>query len=114
MKTIIAGSRGINDYRLVCQAIMESKFNITTVLSGTANGVDKLGELWADRHSTPIERYTPDWAKNGRSAGIKRNIEMAQDADALVAIWDGKSKGTQHMIRIAKQMGLKVYVKEQY
>ena len=47
MKVIIAGSRDITDYSLVCRAISESKFDITEVISGTARGVDTLGEKWA-------------------------------------------------------------------
>ncbi len=110
MRVIIAGSRTIDDYRLLCQAIVESQFRIDVILSGTANGVDRLGELWASRHNTPVEKYPANWQQFGKSAGYIRNVEMSHNADALIAIWDGKSRGTKNMIDIAKSKGLKVYV----
>jgi len=82
----------------------------TVVISGTAWGVDKAGECWAKAHDIPIERYPADWNTFGRSAGYRRNEKMAEVAEALVAVWDGVSRGTQHMIDIAKKKGLKVLV----
>ena len=112
MKTIIAGSREITDIKYVEQAIEESGFTITEVFSGTARGVDLLGESWALANQIPIKRYKADWNKHGKKAGILRNIAMVNYADALIAVWDGESKGTKHCIDEAKRKGLKVYVKE--
>lgn len=109
MKVIIAGSRDIEDYELIDVAVRESGFTVTEVVSGTARGVDKLGERWAEEYNIPIKRFKPDWSI-GRSAGIIRNTEMASYADALIAIWDGYSRGTKHMIDYAKSKGLMVYV----
>lgn len=111
MKTIIAGSRDITDYSLVMEAIQESEFEISEVVSGTAKGVDRLGELWATNHKIPVKHYPADWNKYGKSAGPIRNQEMANYADALIAVWDGKSRGTKNMIDQAKEKGLKVYVR---
>jgi hypothetical protein len=111
MKLIIAGSRGIHDPDLLAQAIDASGFDpITLVLSGGAAGVDRLGELWAQARGIPVRRFVPDWDARGRSAGILRNVEMAAEADALVALWDGSSRGTEHMIREAQRRGLRVHV----
>jgi hypothetical protein len=57
-----------------------------------------------------LENYPANWRQKGKQAGYLRNQEMAKKADALVAFWDGESKGTKHMIDIAEQMGLKVNV----
>jgi hypothetical protein len=111
LKTIIAGSRDITDIEYVEQAIEESGFTITEVFSGTARGVDLLGESWALANQIPIKRYRPDWNKYGKQAGIFRNLAMITYADALIAIWDGESRGTKHCIEAAKDKGLKVYVK---
>lgn len=54
--------------------------------------------------------FKADWDKHGKAAGFKRNTEMAKYADALIAFWDGKSKGTKHMIDTAKSHNLKVRV----
>lgn len=35
---------------------------------------------------------------------------MADRAEALVAIWDGQSRGTKHMIDTARAQGLRVYL----
>jgi len=95
MKTIIAGSREINDFALVEEAIKLSNFKITTVVSGGARGVDSLGEWYANKNNLEIDRYLPEWNKFGRGAGHIRNELMAKNADALVDIWDGKSPGTK-------------------
>ncbi len=110
MRTIIAGSRTITDYFVVNRVIAASKFPITVVVSGTAQGVDKLGEQWAENNMLPVARYPANWKEQGKSAGYQRNALMASNADALIACWDGESKGTKHMIDIAKKAGLKVFV----
>ena len=110
MRAIIAGSRAINSYEIVRAAVRASGFNITRVISGRAHGVDRWGELWAFRHKVPCSLYPADWRKHGREAGFRRNEEMANSADALIAVWDGDSPGTRHMIATAKRKGLQVYI----
>jgi hypothetical protein len=113
MRTIIAGSRSVTDYEVLMSAMMataEEGWEITQVISGGAAGADKLGEEFARICELPLRVFPADWKSHGKAAGVIRNIEMAQNADALVALWDGQSKGTAHMIRIAKERGLKVYV----
>lgn len=110
MRTIVAGSRDITDYGEVAQAIRASGFQISLVVSGGAAGVDQLGERWAFEHEIPIERFPADWAAYGRAAGPMRNRLMSEHSDALVAIWDGKSRGTANTIECAKRKGLKVFV----
>lgn len=101
MKVIIAGSRSIKDYKFVQECIENSGFKITEVVSGGADGVDTIGEdysVWIlDKRP---KRFLANWKEFGRSAGYKRNLEMARYADALIAIWDGESRGTAHMMSI--------------
>lgn len=111
MRTIIAGGRTITDYSLVLKAIKESSLNITTVISGGASGVDLLGERYAKEKHLALEVYKAEWKKYGASAGPIRNRKMAENAQQLIAIWDGKSIGTKNMIDIAKDLSLTVYVK---
>jgi hypothetical protein len=118
---IIAGPRDYEDYEVLCEAIkraQEKGLVITEVISGTARGVDRMGERWADDNDIPIQPFKPDWNKyNGRPgknpAGIIRNKEMADYAKendgALLALWDGKSEGTKNMIKTAKEMGIPIY-----
>ena len=110
MRTIIAGSRAIDDYTSLVLAIAQCPWQITTVLSGHADGVDRLGERWALSRNIPVELYPADWKTHGRVAGLVRNIEMACRAQALVAVWDGESNGTKHMIRVAEKYDLKIFV----
>ena len=115
MKTIIAGSRDITRYiarKCIVQAVEDSGFEITEVVSGGARGVDHMGEMYAYVHCLDWKIFPADWNQYGRSAGMIRNKQMADYADALIAIWDGKSKGTKGMIDIAKRKGLKVFVYE--
>jgi hypothetical protein len=110
MRVIIAGSRGINDYIMVCHAVQRSGFSISRVLSGMAGGADTLAIRYATENGLPLDPYPAQWGKWGRSAGYKRNVQMALNADALLAVWDGRSRGTQHMIQVAKARGLQVFV----
>ncbi len=110
MRVIIAGSRNIADYKEVCNAVRNSGFVITRVLSGMARGVDTLAVRYAEDNRLPYDKCPADWRKHGKSAGYKRNVHMSENADALIAIWDGTSKGTKHMIDIATKRGLQVYV----
>ncbi len=110
LRTIIAGSRTITNYHHVEKAIALSGFKPTEIVSGTARGVDQLGEIWAKNNNIPVAQYPADWDRYGKSAGYRRNEVMAKNADALIAVWDGSSKGTVHMIELAKENGLKVYV----
>lgn len=110
MKTIIAGSRHITDMDIVISAINNSKFIITEVVCGCAKGVDELGKQWAKSNNIKIKYFKPAWEIFGPAAGPRRNQAMADYADALIAVWDGKSKGTVDMIRRAKKFNLKTYV----
>lgn len=110
MRVIVAGSRTIKDLEVVARAIKDSGFKVTTVLSGGAAGVDQLGSMWAMEHGASYSVYAAQWNKFGRAAGPMRNMEMACSAQALVAVWDGKSRGTKNMIDCARLKGLKVYI----
>lgn len=110
MKTIIAGSRNITDIRHVFSAARNCGWEITSVVSGCARGVDSLGEIWALRNNITVYPFPAEWGKYGKSAGYRRNHEMANNAEALIAIWDGVSMGTKHMIELAQELGLRVYV----
>jgi hypothetical protein len=112
MKTIIAGSRTVPEYSIVEDAIKASGFEITEVVSGTCRGPDQWGEEWARRNSIPVKQFPAEWRLKGRAAGILRNEDMGDYADALIAVWDGTSRGTQHMINYARAKGLKVFVWE--
>ncbi|HMV01726.1 MAG TPA: SLOG family protein [Chitinophagales bacterium] len=109
MRTIIAGSRIINDYDLVKIAIRDSGFTITKVISGCANGVDKLGEKWAKENGIEINQYPALWDQYGKSAGYHRNELMASNAEALILIWDSKSKGSANILKQSYKYKLKVY-----
>lgn len=114
MRTIIAGSRRFSaskeNYAKVKDLITDVPWLITEVVSGGAVGPDTIGEFWAWDNQVPIKRFIPEWPKFGKGAGYQRNVEMAKSADALIALWDGISRGTGHMIDTARKMGLKVQV----
>lgn len=114
MKVIIAGSRTITDYDLICRMcdrILSEQTDIE-IVSGTARGVDKLGERYAKERDYILHKFPADWDKYGKGAGYLRNEEMAKYADALIAFWDGSSKGTKNMIDLANRYGLKIRVIE--
>lgn len=110
MRTIIAGSRSVSNYGDIVDAVYFSGILPTVIISGGANGADKLGEQFAQEENIPLEVYKAEWDKYGKGAGFKRNALMASKAEALIAIWDGASRGAKHMIDIATAMKLKVFV----
>lgn len=110
MKTIVAGTRGVSALSVVEAAIALSDFEITELVSGGCRGVDQLAEMWAVASNIPIKRFPADWKSYGKAAGPIRNQQMAEYGDALIAVWDGASKGTADMIRRAKAKGLRCYV----
>ncbi len=112
MKVIIAGSRNFNNYDLLhkkCTELLKNQTDIE-IVSGTANGADKLGERFAKEQNYKLTQFPADWDSFGKSAGYIRNEEMAKYADALIVFWDGKSKGTKHMIDLAYKCSLKVRI----
>ena len=108
MKVIVAGSRNITSLGAVYHAIKGAEkegITITEVVSGCARGVDTIGELWADFKQLKLTKFPADWDKHGRSAGPIRNQEMADYADALIVVWDGKSSGSKNMLETMKKTG---------
>jgi len=115
MKLIIAGSRGFDDPTLMKIKLrtflnMQGFVVPDEVISGGAKGADHLGAQWALQRDITLTYYHPNWNKYGKSAGYRRNETMADAAGYLVAFHDGESKGTQHMIDIARRKGLVVEV----
>jgi hypothetical protein len=75
------------------------------VVSGGAPGVDTLAERWAEQHDIPVTGFPAEWSRYGKKAGPIRNKEMAGYAEGLVAVWDGRSRGTKDMVRQWASMG---------
>lgn len=126
MKVIIAGSRGIENYSLVKKCVIESRFNITEIISGVAKGVDKLGESFGRENNIPVKRFPAKWndlnvpgaiIKTGAygdynaRAGMDRNWEMADYADALVCIILNNSSGSRDMVNKMRSLCKPVYEK---
>lgn len=115
-KIIVAGGRSFNNYDLLEQKLdyyLSSKINEgydIVIISGTAKGADSLGEKYAINKGYEIERFPANWDKYGKSAGYRRNVDMANAADACIVFWDGTSPGSKHMIDIAntKRLALRV------
>lgn len=110
MKVIIAGGRNITDYNIVKSAYHKSGFEATEIVSGGARGVDYLGELFAKDHGVLIKVFPADWKTYGKRAGPLRNLQMAEYAQALIAVWDGESRGTANMIAQAREHDLDVFI----
>ena len=112
-KVIVAGSRDFDDYPLLCwklDKLLSQKNGEVEIVCGMARGADTLGEQYAKERGIPVRYFPADWRTLGQSAGYQRNVQMAQYADALVAFWDGRSKGTKHMIDTAQRFKLDIRV----
>lgn len=109
-KVIIAGGRDFSDYSLLKARVdaalrTKSQTHKIVIISGKARGADSLGERYAAERGYEISAHPADWEQYGKAAGYRRNAEMAQEGDALIAFWDGKSRGTKHMIDLAEKHG---------
>ena len=121
-KVIIAGGRDFdhwkkdsgnfaNKYLLKIDKILSNiPENEIEMVTGCAKGADQIPYYFKTWHGYPLKEFPANWSKYGKSAGYIRNKEMAEYADALIAFWDGKSKGTKHMIGLAKKYNLKVRI----
>lgn len=113
-KVIIAGSRNFNDYKLLESEMIKFlrlvKPHEVEIVSGTARGADQLGERFASEKGCNLKKFPADWDTYGKSAGYRRNADMAKYADACVVFWDGVSKGTKHMIDLAEKADLSLKI----
>lgn len=113
LKVIIAGGRDFSDYHLLkieCDRLLSNVLPDVEVVSGKARGADTLGEVYAKEKGLLVKEFPADWKRLGKKAGYIRNAQMADYADAVIAFWDGESRGTKHMIEIAREAGLNVKV----
>ena len=114
-KVVVAGGRDFTNYNLLKKKVdnILSQKKLThkiLILSGKSIGADCLGEIYALENNLEILSYPADWDKFGKKAGVKRNAEMINDADALIAFWNGNSRGTKYMIDIATKKGKMIRV----
>ena len=103
MKYIVAGGRNFNNY-LTLSTVLCWKINPLKdeIVSGDAQGADTGGARWAEKHNVPIHHFPANWDEFGITAGYIRNAEMGNFADAAIIFWNGKTKGTTHMIKTMK------------
>lgn len=114
-KLVVAGGRDFKDYATLCKFIDHAmsevvKVNTLAIVCGEARGADALGKRYALERGLTVYSYPANWEKHGKSAGYKRNSEMADVCNGVVAAWDGKSRGTQHMINLAEKLGKQVSI----
>lgn len=118
LKVVIAGSRNITDYgrlkEVMCEFRAELRLRVggleIEIVSGGARGVDTLAFHYAKENGLQFHEFKPDYARYSRGAPFKRNTEMAIFGDVLVVLWDGQSRGTQHMIAQMQKQNKPVYV----
>lgn len=111
MKVIIAGNRDLKASRnRVAEIVEMSGYSVDELVCGMATGIDMSGNIWASQEGIAVKEFPANWEKYGLAAGPKRNKLMADYADALIIIWDGKSKGTLNMIRQMQKLNKPYFV----
>lgn len=109
VKLLIAGGRTFTDYDLLVDEVIDFLGTAKpkpTIISGVAAGADMLGVRFAREAELELIPYPARWDLYGKSAGFRRNLEMADAATKAIIFWDGKSKGSEHMINICKTRGI--------
>jgi adenine/guanine phosphoribosyltransferase-like PRPP-binding protein len=109
----IIGSRGFDNYTYaknkIIDIIKKHNLSITKIISGGADGADKIAEMFAQKFNIPIEIIKPNW-ELGKQAGVIRNTDIIKKSDCVIAFWDGKSKGTKDSIDKAKRMNKRIFI----
>lgn len=78
-----------------------------TLIHGGAKGADQLAAAEAKELGWSLEQHNPDWEKYGRRAGILRNLVMLElNPEWVFIFWDGKSRGTKHVIDECRRRNL--------
>ena len=108
MKLLIAGGRDFDNFNLLERTLLDTfKIDdIEEIISGGAKGADNLGLKFAEKQNIKYKIFYPQWDLFGKRAGFIRNSQMVALADFLLAFWDGKSKGTAHTIKLARDKGI--------
>ncbi len=106
MKVAIIGSRTLS-VDSIEQYLPE---NTTEIISGGAKGIDTCAADYAKKHSIPLTEILPDYRRYGRGAPLKRNLEIIQKADFVLAFWDMKSRGTKYAIDNCKKLGIAIQI----
>jgi hypothetical protein len=112
-RLIVAGGKDFTDYELMRKTLdakLQNRQDEIIIVSAGCRGADKLGERYANERGYRIDRHRADWKRGVKRAVQGVNRSMGDNADALVAFWDGKSFGTEDMISYAFDKGLPVEV----
>ncbi len=106
MKVAVIGSRGLQVEHLEDYLPKDT----TEIVSGGARGVDTSARDYALRHGLKLTEYLPEYSRYGRAAPLKRNITIIENADLVLAFWDGTSRGTKYVIDNCKKQNIPVEV----
>lgn len=106
MKVAIVGSRNlyVNDLEKYLPE------RVSEIVSGGAKGIDKAAADYAISHNIKLKEFLPEYKRYGKSAPLKRNIEIIKYSDLVIAFWDGKSKGTKYVIDNCKKLNIKLII----
>lgn len=111
MKTIISGTKTVKNSKLLMEAVEESKFEISEVVTGSNFGADYLATRYAEDNKIPLKIFPSYQDSYGHSAGPIRNKEMVEYADSLIIIIDNESRETKNLIESAQKKGIPVSIK---
>lgn len=99
MKIAIIGSRGLTIEDL-CEYIPKG---VTEIVSGGAKGVDSSARSYALAKGIKYTEFLPEYEKYKKGAPLKRNLQIIDYADAVIAFWDGKSRGRNLLLINARK-----------
>lgn len=106
MKVAVIGSRTLKITNL--EKYLPA--GITEIVSGGAMGVDRSAKEYALKNDMRMREFFPDYQTYGKVAPLKRNLQIINYSDMVIAFWNGKSRGTKHIIENCKKLNVPVRV----
>lgn len=106
MKVAVIGSRNLKIDDLGTYLPAET----SEIVSGGAKGVDSDARKYAEENDLPLTEFLPEYQRYGRGAPLKRNLQIIEYADYVIAFWDGKSRGTKYVIDNCRKLNVPVQI----
>ncbi len=108
MRTIIDGSENVRNQKAIEEAVEESGFDISEVVTAGRPGASALGAYWGKMHNCEVSQFPPK--DDSDKAQQQINKRMAKYADAVIVVTDEPDSLDRNLIEHAKKRDMPVHL----